>query len=77
MILPRAYAVSFIFALCAAVAAQGPDSKQDELKNKLAKKLAGTWIKNAEWRTDLADAKAKSKASGKLIFGYFTRSYAP
>ncbi|MEE2887603.1 MAG: hypothetical protein VX951_09250 [Planctomycetota bacterium] len=77
MILPRAYAVSFIFTLCATAAAQGPDSKQDELKNKLAKKLAGTWIKNTAWQTDLADAKAKSKASGKLIFGYFTRSYAP
>ena len=77
MILSHIYAVSCLFALGAALAAQGPDSKQPELKRKLTEKLAGKWIKNADWRTDFADAKIKSKTSDKLIFGYFTRSYAP
>jgi len=77
MILSHIYAASCLFALGAVLAGQGPDSKQTDLKRKLTDKLAGKWIKNADWRTDFADAKARSKASGKLIFGYFTRSYAP
>jgi hypothetical protein len=43
----------------------------------LEKKLSAAWIKNADWMVGFAAAKAKSKASGKLIFAYFTRSYAP
>ncbi|MHC4958398.1 MAG: hypothetical protein ACYTGN_08470 [Planctomycetota bacterium] len=56
--------------LCAAVQAQ---SNEEKLEAKLAKPFA----KNAEWITDYDAAKAKAVQSGKLIFAYFTRSYAP
>jgi hypothetical protein len=49
---------------------------QEELKAQLEKKLSGDWLKNADWHTDLDAAKAAAKESGKLIFAYFSRSYA-
>ena len=67
----------FLFTLCPVGSAQGPDTGQDGLKAKLSKKLASAWIQNADWRTSFAEAKSKAKESGQLIFGYFTRSYAP
>ncbi|MEZ6188840.1 MAG: hypothetical protein R3F62_28030 [Planctomycetota bacterium] len=57
--------------LAAPAAAQGGD-----LQGKLDKKLAEGWIKDPAWITDYDEAKAKSSESGKLIFGYFTRSYS-
>ena len=59
-----------------AVAQQAPPTPA-ELKSRLEKELSAAWIKNADWVMDFDAAKAKSKASGKLIFAYFTRSYAP
>ena len=50
--------------------------RQAELKNKLNKKLAEPWVKKAPWITDYDKARAEAKKSGKLIFAYFTRSYA-
>ena len=50
---------------------------QDELKQRLAKKLAGPWIQNAARKLGYAEALQASKASGKQLFAYFTRSYAP
>lgn len=50
---------------------------QEELQSRLEKKLEGEWLKNADWQTDFAAAKAAAKDSGKLIFAYFTRSYTP
>ncbi len=47
------------------------------LEDKLEKKLAKDFVKNATWELDLETAKKKSKESGKPIFAYFTRSYAP
>ena len=49
----------------------------DQLKKKLADKLAQKWVANAGWITDFAKAKAKAREQGKQIFAYFTRSYAP
>ena len=46
-------------------------------QERLKKKLAGAWVKNAAWITDLDEAKASATKSGKQIFAYFTRSYAP
>ena len=62
------------FALAVSGAAQG---NKEELQAKLEKKLAGEWLKNAEWITDYEAAKVQAKESGKLIFAYFTRSYSP
>ena len=40
-------------------------------------KLAQQWIKNAPWITGYDQAREASKQTGKPIFAYFTRSYAP
>ena len=40
-------------------------------------KLASPWIELAPWSTDYDAVRAEAKRSGKKIFTYFTRSYAP
>ncbi len=50
---------------------------QEELKQRFAKKLESEWLKNAGWITDFDAVRAQSAATGKQIFAYFTRSYAP
>jgi len=52
-----------------------PASAQD-LEKKLEKKLAEPWINNPKWETDYDKALEESKKTGKVILGYFTRSYA-
>ncbi|HEY3226674.1 MAG TPA: hypothetical protein VGK61_06760 [Planctomycetota bacterium] len=49
---------------------------QETMKENLAHKLEKPFFKNATWITDYDEAKAAAKKSGKLIFAYFTRSYA-
>lgn len=66
----RIRAGGVLLALAAAVAA-------GEMEDRLEEKLGKDFVKNAEWTTDFDAAKAKAKESGKPIFGYFTRSYAP
>lgn len=48
----------------------------EELKQKRAAKLEEAWFKRNPWTDDYDAARAKSKEAGKVIFGYFTRSYA-
>ncbi len=47
------------------------------LEERLQKKLESPFLKNAPWVLDYDQARAKAKAEGKVIFAYFTRSYAP
>lgn len=63
--------------LSSLVAAQSSAPTQEDLAGRLAKKLEAPWLKAAPWILDLAEAKAASKATGKPIFAYFTRSYSP
>ena len=63
-----------INAPTAAGVAQEPT--QDELKQKLADKLARPFLQKASWTTDYDAARARAKAEKKLIFAHFTRSYA-
>ena len=57
-------------ALGSPVLAQSLEEKRD-------KKLASDFLKKAAWITDYDKAREESKKSGKAIFGYFSRSYAP
>lgn len=57
--------------MCGAVLAQG------DLEAKLEKKLAKPFVANGGWETDYDKAREAAKASGKVIFAYFTRSYSP
>ncbi|MCA8954602.1 MAG: hypothetical protein KDC87_00930 [Planctomycetes bacterium] len=60
-----------------ALAQRETSAEQRELRARRDKKLAEPFLKNAEWVTDLARAKARAKLQGRVIFAYFTRSYAP
>ncbi|MGE0145576.1 MAG: hypothetical protein AB7I19_20180 [Planctomycetota bacterium] len=57
-------------------AGAGQQPSQDELKAKLADKLAKPFVKHANWTTDYDAARARAKEEGKLVFTYFTRSYS-
>ena len=50
---------------------------QDKMKANFAAMQTHSWFTGGSWITDLETAKAKAKASGKPIFAYFTRTYAP
>ncbi|MFN0207909.1 MAG: hypothetical protein ACKVS6_16500 [Planctomycetota bacterium] len=53
---------------------KGPSA--DDLQKKLEDKLAQPFLKKAPWLTDFDKAKAEAKKSNKLLFVYFSRSYA-
>ena len=54
----------------ASLLAQSLEEKRDQ-------KLAEPWVKHGGWITDYEAARAKAKEEGKILFTYFTRSYAP
>src|SRR5436853_1760235 len=68
-----------VLALGLMVAAQAASQQADlsELVAKRDKKLAAPFLRCAKWTTSYDQARTAAKASGKLILGYFTRSYAP
>jgi hypothetical protein len=47
------------------------------MEERLEAKLKKPFLKNAAWVHDFAEAKKKAKAENRVIFAYFTRSYAP
>jgi len=57
--------------LCGALTAQ---SQLETLRDR---KLGERWVTSAPWVTDYDEALATAKQSGKPVFAYFTRSYAP
>lgn len=70
----RAWIAALFAAIPGAVWAQGPS--QEDLIKKRDAKLAEAWLKNGTWITDYTKAKEEAKKANKLIFAYFTRSYA-
>lgn len=54
--------------------AQEPD--EATLRANRDKKLASEFLKKAEWVLDFDKARAEAKKSGRIVFAYFTRSYA-
>ena len=50
---------------------------QADLAKLRDKKLKSSFLKKAAWFTDFDKARAKAQKDGKIIFTYFTRSYAP
>ena len=45
-------------------------------EEKLEKKLKEPWLVEGGWITDYDKAQEEAKKSGKLIFAYFSRSFA-
>jgi hypothetical protein len=62
----------------ALLAAAAPARAQDQeaMKQNLAKKLEGEFLKKAPWVTEYPKALSAAKKGNKLIFAFFTRSYA-
>ena len=50
---------------------------QEELKASYEEMLHSDWFTGGGWTADFAAAKAEAKKTGKPIFAYFTRTYAP
>ena len=50
---------------------------QDEMTANYAEMKTHSWFTGGGWITDFDAAKAKAEATGKPIFAYFTRTYAP
>ena len=63
--------------LTTALAAQRQQPDQEELKARREEKLASKFLQNANWITNYDKARTEAKKSKKVIFAYFTRSYAP
>jgi hypothetical protein len=63
-------AAAFLVAVGSSAFGQSLEEKRD-------KKLASEFLKKAAWTTDYDKAREEAKKSGKPIFGYFSRSYAP
>jgi hypothetical protein len=40
-------------------------------------KLAESFVRNVEWEHSVAEARREAEEKRMLIFGYFSRSYAP
>ena len=76
----RRFVTGSLALLLLAIAAT-PVLAQDDEQARLAKqrdeKLQKAFLKNGEWLTDYDAAMKKASESGRLMFGYFTRSYAP
>ncbi|RMG19074.1 MAG: hypothetical protein D6731_00400 [Planctomycetota bacterium] len=53
-----------------------PASAQSDLEKKRDKKLNEAWFKANDWTSDYDEARKRAKETGKVIFAYFTRSYA-
>jgi tryptophan 2,3-dioxygenase len=59
-------------ALAAPAAAQDQEQMQKDFDDKMAKEF----VSNAAWVTDYDEAQKMAEEQGKVIFVYFTRSYA-
>ena len=73
--MPRRMMVALVGLLLLATATTTAHA-QGKYETRKAAKLAKPWIKKAGWILDYDKALEEAKKSGKLIFAYFSRSYA-
>lgn len=66
-----------LVAALAGAAFASPAAAQDDLQAKFDKKISEDWVSHGNWVLDFEEAKKRAAAEDKLIFAYFTRSYAP
>lgn len=71
----HAFVLPAILALLSAAPAQA--QHQDQLKANLEKKLAKEFVESGAWRLDYDEARAEAAREKKLLFVYFTRTFAP
>ncbi len=83
MKISRHFLVLYVIAFC--LVAQLPllalqatsDEKQAKYRKNLQAKLAKKFVKSGSWLLDYKTAKARAAKEDKLLFVYFTRSFAP
>ena len=87
-LVPSALVLGFLFApglpaqegktLPAAKIVPASTQEPDEatLISRRDQKLASEFLKKADWILDYDRARSDSKKTGKVLFAYFTRSYA-
>ena len=63
--------------LATPAAAQEDAALQAELQEKFEHKMQSAFVSSGNWLTDYEQARKIAKQEGKLMFVYFTRSYAP
>ena len=57
--------------------ASAPSAQAQDMQAKYEAKIAENWVSSGNWVLDFDKAKEQAKKEGKVIFAYFTRSYAP
>lgn len=72
-----AAAAGLLLASAASAAPTMGATGADDLKDKYEEKLAQSFVKKGGWIADFDAAKERAATEGKLIFAYFSRSYAP
>ena len=60
-----------------AIASTAPAQNADDLIAKYEAEIGEEWVSHGGWILDLDEALARAKKENKLVFAYFTRSYAP
>lgn len=68
---------SISLALALGLAATLPASAQNDNEAKYNAKLEESFVSNIDWVMSLEEAQLQAKEKQMLIFGYFSRSYAP
>lgn len=70
------HVVLAVALLCAARPASAQAPSEETLKANRDKKLQSPFLAKSPWITDYDKAREEAKKAGKMIFAYFTRSYA-
>ena len=78
MPIPYATALAGAFALlgAAGLTAQREKPSPETLQRKYDEEIALPFIAKGGWILDYDDARRRAREEGKLIFAYFSRSYA-
>ena len=63
--------------LLAALPAGAQGDRNADLQQRYEKKLKKEFVGKVAWARSFDEARATAKKEGKLVFGYFSRSYAP
>jgi hypothetical protein len=54
-----------------------PLMAQDDLVEKYQAKISEPWVAHGGWNENLDDVLRRAREEDKIVFAYFTRSYAP
>lgn len=73
----RAIALAALLCTFATLAMAQRQVDPAKMESNYNEKLQKAFVEKVAWTKTLEEAKKKAEEQNKLIFGYFTRSYAP